>query len=264
MVWQTYGLINAADAVLLLRHGGHVPPPGAQAALRAWLRTLAEAVNSGLHAWTRWAQENAESGVPAFHRAPAQGDAHAAALLRHRADNHLSWALAGLLAGAIALEDDALADHALNGGVWRDRRAGARANPSFATAVIDAAIEGGVDAGRIFEDRIARSPPIGYALFHLEALSLIARMAALHRHQDLWSATGADGAGMAAAFTRYAPYLRGDLASSSAAENPVRGRWLFALSPPGFGGAGRAALLAAAPVPAQMRHAIGPAALLFR
>lgn len=260
-IWQAYGLMNAADAWLLLRRQGHPFEPSEAARIRDWLLRLTEAVNSGFHAWTRWADANAGGGA-AFHATSSTADlpSESAGYVRHRSDNHLSWALAGLLAGAVALEDDDLAAYVLDGGVWRDRRAGAYANPSPIGAVIDRAV--GAD-GTMFEETIERSPRIAYALFHLEAMSLAARMAAVHYDRDVWSLQGADGAGMLDAFRRYAPYARGDRPSPDPAETGgVAGRWLFALSPPGYGGAERDRLRAARPVDLFMSHAVGPARLL--
>lgn len=265
-MWQCYGLINAADAWLLLgAHGGR--PESADAALiEAWLLRLVEGVNAGFHAWTRWADANGGNAAHFHNAMPAPArSGESAAYERHRSDNHLSWSLAGLLAGAAALGDRRLADYALDGGSWRDRRAGAYANPSPITAVVDRAIEIGEDGpGRIYEERIGRTPRIGYALFHLEAMSLAARIAGLHFGRDVWRTTGADGVGMLDAFRRYAPYLEGVRTSPDPRESDgVRARWLFALSPQGFGGADRPRLLAARALAHSMSHAIGPAALLF-
>jgi hypothetical protein len=261
LMWQTYGLMNAADALLLLEHGGRALDPGVRDELEAWILRLTEAVNSGHHAWTRWADEN-DGLIAGFHHPLRLLGLmkERAGVARHRADNHLSWSLAGLLAGAAALEDDELAAYVLDGGAWEDRRAGRYANPSHIRDVIDRAIEPG---GRVFDEKIGRSPPIGYALFHLEAMSLVARIAELHYGRDVWGIEGADGGGMLDAFRRYAPYLTGEARSPSDREREVRARWLFALSPPGYGGADRAALRAARPLHRHMSHAVGPARLLF-
>ena len=262
MIWQGYGLLNACDAFLLLRHGGAAIAPAEAEELRAWFRRLAEATNSGLHAWTLWAEAHApgagRTGAPHFHGGFGGDDPMAAAVERHLADNHLSWAMAGLLAAAAALEDPALAAHVLTGAPWTDRRAGRRRNPAPLPGVILRAVE---PDGRVYEERIGRRTPIGYGLFHLEAWCLCARIAARQGWADLWS--GDVGAAILAAALRYAPYMRGDKASPAPAEAQVRARWLLAASPPGFGGARRAGLLAAAPPPPRMTHAIGPAALLL-
>jgi hypothetical protein len=256
MVWQAYGLINAADAALLLEHGGRSPDPE----IDAWLVALTEAVNSGFHAWTRWADEN-EGRLGRFHAGSRQDDLvqESAGVERHRADNHLSWALAGLLAGAAVLEDPGLAAYVLEGGAWEDRRAGRYRNSSPIGDVIDRAIEGGAGetAGRVFEERIRREPPIGYALFHLEAMSLVARIADLHFGANVWDMAGADGAGMRDAYRRYAPWL------DELTGREAKSRWLAALSPRGWAGPERAVFVAARPLPEQMNHAVGPARLLF-
>lgn len=261
-MWQAYGLVNASDALLLLRHGGHDLSAPTERKIRDWLLRLVDAVNASFHAWTRWADANA-SGAAAFH-APSAGEEPSelsAGFVRHRSDNHLSWALVGLLAGAVALEDPKLADYALTGGIWTDRRAGAYANPSALPDVIDWAIEGAPDVrGRLFEERIGRARPLPYALFHLEAMTLAARIAALHFDVDLWRVEGRDGGGLLDAFRRYGEMLHGE---RPAPGDERDGRWLFALSPEGYGGSRRTTLLEARPLPARMTHAIGPARLLF-
>lgn len=195
-MWQTYGLINAADAYLLLTRNGY--PLGADGPLlRGWLRELAAAVNSSFHAWTRWA--DAHPGSSSFER--------------YRADNHLSWSLAGLIAAAAALGDEELAAYVLEGGTWDDGRSGAYANPSHIRDVIDRAIESGTGSeneGRIYEELILRDPPIGYALFHLWAMALVAEVARVHFGDDVYDYAGMDDdAGLRLAFDRYAEFILG-------------------------------------------------------
>jgi hypothetical protein len=168
--------------------------------------------------------------------------------------------MAGLLAGAAVLEDAALARYVLDGGPWVDRRAGAYTNTSPLRSVIDRAIDEG---GLLWEEKIGRDPPIGYALFHLEAMTLAARIAELHFGEDAWTWRGADGAGMIDAFERYAGFVSGERALPPEQYTPMNARWLFALSPPGFGGDARDRLIAADALPTRMPHAIGPVALLF-
>jgi hypothetical protein len=180
----------------LLKRGGYPITPQQDAALREWLLEVTEAVNSSFHCWTRWADLHPSSS----------------AFERYRSDNHLSWALAGLLAAGIALEDDALVAYVLDGGVWSDRRGGAYANPSSMPSVIDWAIESGTGAdneGRVYEEKILRDPPIGYSLFHLWAMALVARMAQVHEGDDIWSLRGSDGGGLELAFDRYAEHILG-------------------------------------------------------
>lgn len=259
-IWQAYGLANAADALVLLESAGAAIGEDDGALIRGWLRDLAAATNAGFHAWTRWADAHARPGWKSrLGLAPPPEEN--ASVIRYRSDNHLSWALVGLLAAAAALDDPALAAYALEGGVWDDGRSGPYANPSTLPEMIERAI---LPGGQIYDEAIGRAPPIGYGLFHLEALALAARIAAHRFDRDVWRHRGADGAGLIDAFRRYAPYLTGQMRSPSAAEShPVRARWLFALSPAGFGGADREALLAAAPLGAHWTHVLGPARLLF-
>lgn len=193
-MWQAYGVINAADAYLLLTLNGHSLSAEDDAAIRDWIRRAAEAVNASFRAWTEWADAHPSSG----------------SFERYRSDNHLSWALAGLVAAAAALGDDALASYVLEGGSYTDSRGGAYANPSHVRDVIDRAIEGGEERGRFFEESIGRDPPIGYSFFHLWALELIAQVADVHYGEDLWSFTGADGAGLHDAYHRYAAFVLGE------------------------------------------------------
>ncbi len=218
-MWQTYGLINVSDAYILLRQGGHAFDRVDEAVVRVWIRALAEAVNSSFHAWTRWA--DAHKGSRAY--------------TRYRADNHLSWCLAGLLAAAAALDDEDLAAYVLEGEVWEDSKAGRYANPSSIRAVIDIAIEAdaeGKNAGRIYEEKIRRDPPVGYAMFHLWPMALVASIAEKHYGDDVWSFKGADGAGLREAYRRYAAYALGEWDSPRPdQEGSRRGRsWIFELA----------------------------------
>ena len=254
-MWQAYGAINAADALLLLRHGGWPLSAEANERLEGWLRRLLAGVNSSLHAWTHWADAN-PGGTADFHDpalpAPDRG------VRRHRSDNHLTWALAGLLAGAAALGDDRIAAYALDGAVWDDGRSGPYANPSPLPAVLGRAIEMEPSArGRIHEERIGRDPPLGYALFHLEAMTLAGRVAGRWFDHSVWGSPA-----LLAAYRRYGAVLRGERPAPGGDGAP-NARWLAALTPPDFGGAARGALLEARALPAHMEHAIGPARLLF-
>lgn len=218
-MWQTYGLINVADAYVLLVRNGHAPAVPDNALIRAWILDLVEAVNSSFHAWTRWADAHPNSG----------------STTRYRSDNHLSWCLAGLLAGAIALDDDALARYVLDGGTWVDRRAGPYANPSHIRDVIDRAIESGTGAeneGRVYEELILRNPPIGYSIFHLWPMALVARMAAIRFGEDLWTFAGQDGGTIRLAFERYAAFVLGERASPRPDQDgDLSGhRWLWELA----------------------------------
>ncbi len=215
-LFQCYGLINASDAYLLLTRNGYTLSPADDEALRGWLRRGAEAVNSSLRAWTEWADAHPSSG----------------SFERYRSDNHLSWALSGLIAAAAALEDDSLAAYVLDGGSFADSRGGPYANPSSIQDVIDRAIEGGEHDGRMYEERILRDPPVGYSMYHLWAMSLVAQVAEVHYERDVWAFTGADGAGMHHAFVRYADHLMGRVESPRPDQDgDLRGhRWLYELA----------------------------------
>lgn len=213
-MWQTYGLINVADAYLLLTRNGYALDPGDDAALRDWIGRLIAAVDSSFHAWTKWADAHPNSG----------------SYERYRSDNHLSWALTGIIAGAAALEDDALAAYVLEGGSWTHPQGGAYANPSSIRAVIDLAIEAD---GRIYEEKILRDPPIGYSFFHLWAMSVVARVAAVHFEEvgdpGVWEFIGEDGGGMRQAYDRYAGFIDGSKMSPEPQQEGdlTNYRWLY-------------------------------------
>jgi hypothetical protein len=196
-MWQTYGLINTADAYLLLARNGYPFEANDEQAIRDLILRVTEAVNSSFHAWTRWADAHPSSG----------------SFARYRSDNHLSWSLAGLLAGAAALGDEQLAAYVLEGASWTDSKAGAYQNPSHVRDVIDRAIESGTGAdneGRVYEELIRRDPPIGYSLFHLWPLQLVARIAEVHFGDDVWAFVGSDGGGLELAYDRYVAFILGE------------------------------------------------------
>ncbi len=210
-MWQTYGLINISDAYLLLTRNGYGLSPEDDATLRAWILRVTEAVNASHLSWTKWADAHPNSG----------------SYERYRSDNHLSWCLAGLIAASAALEDDALASYVLEGGSWTDSRSGAYANPSSIRAVIDWAIE---PDGRVYEEKILRDPPIGYSLFHLWAMTLVARTAEVHFDDGaLWDYTGDDGGGLRAVHDRYAGFILGTKTSPEPdQEGDLLGeRWIY-------------------------------------
>lgn len=211
-MWQSYGLINAADAYLLLSRAGALNDED-DTTFRQWLLALTAAVNASFHAWTRWADAHPSSG----------------SFERYRSDNHLSWALAGLMAAAAALEDDALADYVLEGGTWDDGH-GAYANPSSIRTLVDLAIEGD---GRVYEERILRDPPVGYSFFHLWAITLVARVAEVHfpSHPSVFDEVGEDGGSLRIAFERYAGFLTGERTSPAPEQDTgLEGyRWLYEL-----------------------------------
>ncbi|MDQ8185180.1 alginate lyase family protein [Pelagicoccus sp. SDUM812002] len=189
-MWQTYGLINASDAYLLLKNGGHKFKD--EARVRRWIRDLAEAVNSSFHAWTRWADHNESSR----------------AYTRYRSDNHLSWCLAGLAAAGVSLGDRELVQYVINGGSWNDSKGGEYRNPSSIKSVIALAIEDeGETRGRIYEEKIRREPPVGYSFFHLWPMSLVAVISERHGIEDVWDYCPEDQAGLKEAYRRYAEYI---------------------------------------------------------
>lgn len=218
-MWQCYGLINASDAFVLLDSGGYEFGEIDKQEIEVWIRSLAEAVNSSFHAWTRWADANPSSS----------------AFQRYRSDNHLSWCLAGLLAAAIALDDDALAAYVLSGGEWEDSKAGAYANPSSIRSVLQLAIQSdpnGPNHGRMFEEKILRKPPMGYSLFHLWPMTLVATMAEKRYGETVWVSEDGDEAGLKEAFERYARYVLGELDSPKPEQEGRRDEyaWLFEIA----------------------------------
>ena len=248
-MWQCYGLINVADTLLLLGSGSGASAEDERAA-RAWLRRLTSAVDASFHAWTRWADANPSS----------------AAYRRYRSDNHLTWAQVGLLAAAVVLRDAALSAYVLDGAPWDNGFGGAYPNPTPLPELVARVIEcpeDGKRAGRIFEEAIGRTPPMGYAMFHLEAMTLAARIATLHHGVDIAPSRGGPGGRLLAAYRRYAAFQQGLLPSPDPQESPPRGRWLFALTPDDFGGPERTRLLSSGRTPEQLTHVVGPFGLLF-
>lgn len=249
-IWQAYGLIGVADAYLLLTRNGYALSEEDDTTLRDWLRRITEAVNSAFHCWTRWADAHPSSS----------------SFERYRSDNHLSWAMAGLIAGAAALEDDALAAYVTDGGSWADSRAGEYANPSSIRDVIDRAIESGTgpeNEGRVYEEQIGRSPPIGYSFFHLWAITLVTQVADLHFGTDTWTYVGDDGAGLELAFERYAAYPLGERASPDDEEDDFEShRWIFEMPYARFGSERMGEVLESGRG-AYILQSIGPVALLL-
>ncbi|MFK7985934.1 MAG: alginate lyase family protein [Sandaracinaceae bacterium] len=248
-MWQAYGLMNASDAYLLLVRNGYSLSDDDRTALRAWIRRVAEAVNASHQAWTRWADAHPSSS----------------SFERYRSDNHLSWAMTGLISAAAALDDEALAAYVISGGSFRDR-GGDYANPSSIREVIDLAIE---PDGRIYEERILRDPPVGYSLFHLWAMAVVARVAEVHFDQtgddSLWTYTGSDGAGLRDAFRRYAGYIEGTLDSPEPSQEGERGeyRWLWEFAAAAYGDPADRALLDAGSRQTWILQSVGPVALMI-
>jgi hypothetical protein len=209
-MWQTYGLINVSDAYVLMTRNGYTFSAADDALVRAWILRMAQAVNSSFHAWTKWA--DLHTGSSAYER--------------YRNDNHLSWSMLGLLAAGVALNDANLKAYVIEGGTWDDQRSGPYANPSSIRKVIDGAIEA---SGRVYEEKINRDPPIGYSFFHLQPMTLIARVDEVLGGNRVRSFKGADGAGLDAAFTRYAPYVTGTPIAGGEG-NLTNYAWLFYFS----------------------------------
>lgn len=244
LIWQCYGLINMADAILLLR-GGLPMSATADLMVKAWIDRLTSAVDSGFHAWARWADAHPESR----------------AYERYRTDNHLSWAMTGLLAAAAASNNQELARYVLRGQMWDNGRGGPYRNPSSIPRVIVAAIE--MDEryrGRLYEERIKRSPLIGYALFHLEAMKLSARIAELHFSNLLWNDERV-ATRLVAAAERYVPYIDGVKKSSDRRDHGRVYPWRFSLSPRHIGGDRRYYILKVGSIGEYIHHVIGPAGL---
>ncbi len=247
-IWQTYGLINVSDAYLLLKRNGYPLSDAEDAQLRDWLERLVAAVDTAFHSWTKWADHHPTSS----------------SFERYRSDNHLSWAMAGLLAGAAALGDEGLANYVLTGGSWTHPVEGAYENPSSVRAVIDLAIEAD---GRVYEEKILRDPPIGYSLFHLEALSLIAVIAQRHFEAgevSVWDYRGEDEAGLEEAFDRYVGYIDGSKTSPEPDQesNLTDSVWLYEAPVAYWGKASHRALLTENERNTWIIQAIGPVPLL--
>lgn len=206
-MWQGYGLVNMSDAYLLLSRNGFSISAADNTLLRGWILKMAQAVNSSHHAWTKWADAHTNSSV----------------FERYRVDNHLSWSNLAILAAGVALDDQAQINYVLTGGSWNDGRSGAYANPSPILYVINGAIEAN---GRVYEERINRDPPIGYSFFHLQPMTLIARIDEVLGRGQVWRYKGTDGAGLQEAFTHLQPYIMGT-PSGSAEGNLTSHAWLY-------------------------------------
>jgi hypothetical protein len=209
-MWQTYGLINVSDAYLLLTRNGYRLSDEDDAIVRDWILRVTQAVDSSFHAWTKWADAHPNSG----------------SYERYRADNHLSWCLAGLIGGAAALGDAELFAYVLEGGSWAHPQGGAYANPSSIRSVIDWAIEAD---GRVYEEKILRDPPIGYSFFHLWAMELVAQAAHVHAADAVWDYDGDDGGGLETATERYAGFVLGtQISPEPDQEGDLSGnQWLY-------------------------------------
>ena len=205
-IFQGYGLINFSDSYVLLRDNGYTFSSGDKTVITTYIRNLTEAVNSSFHAWTRWADAHSTSS----------------SYVRYRADNHLSWGLASLLAASVALKDQQLADYAMSGGTWNDSRSGPYKNPSHVKSLIDLAV---LSDGRIV-DPVNFGRPESYTYFHLWALQLVSRIAEIHYGQDMWNYKGNDGAGLQKAYESAAvKVINKQFASDGWQYELVYGKW---------------------------------------
>jgi hypothetical protein len=252
-MWQCYGLINFADAYIILSRNSDVLGPVDDALLRNWLRELAAATNSGFHAWTRWADLHPSSS----------------SYVRYRSDNHLSWALAGIAAAAAALDDPRIWNYVLSGGSWDDGWSGNYANPSHLRDLLDRVI---LSDGKIYDQdvRAGEHKGFNYACFHAWALTLLLQIAEVHRGEHLWNHAGADGGTMAAALLYYAPYVSQitPLPDSLETTDPTFFRFMYEVSTMKSWSKGtmRERLMAARDVSARNQligQSIGPVTLLL-
>lgn len=252
-MWQAYGLINLADAYVILSRNWAGLTLADNEALRGWLRELAAATNSGFHAWTRWADLHPNSS----------------GYTRYRSDNHLGWSLAGLTAAAAALDDPDIWRYVLEGGPWNDGRGGNYANPSHLRDLIDRAIAA---SGKVYDQdvRAGEHKGFNYACFHLWALSLVAQITEVHRGESFWNQAGTDGGTIARAHAYYAPYvsLQTPIPDASETTDPTFFRFIYEISATKSWstGAQRTSLLAARNVAARnqlITQSIGPVTLLL-
>lgn len=234
-LFQGYGLINFADAYVLLTANGYGLSAQDDSLTRRYLLRLTEAVNSSFHAWTRWADAHPSSS----------------SYSRYRYDNHLSWGLAPLLAASVALKDDSLAQYVLAGGSWTDSRAGAYKNPSHIRTLLDRSI---LADGRII-DPVEFGREEGYTYFHLWPMQLVARMGELHHSQDLWHYRGADGAGLEKAYdTAATKVISGEFGNQAWQYELVYNEWQTARNQSARDKTGRQAFVL---------QSYGPVVLLF-
>lgn len=202
--FQVYGLINISDAYSILRDSGYAFTDEERGQIISWIEDVAAAINSGHHAWIRYidSHPSASAGTTA----------------EYTSNNHLTWHLAGLLAASVALEDPLLAEYVLNNGSWTDSRGYTYSNTSSLDDIIRNAIETSGDSiGRLYEEQV-RNPPMGYSLFHLQALTLVSLIADTHYEEDyLYSMNASDP--LYLAYERYAGYLLGEIESPSSGES---------------------------------------------
>lgn len=199
-LFQGYGLITFSDAYTLLKGSGYSLSASEDAAIRAYIRSLAAAVNSSFQAWMRWADE---------HNCTASNKSDTC--IRYRSDNHLSWGQAPLLAAAVALQDQTIANYVLTGSAWDDGRSGSYPNSSPIKEVINRTV---LASGRIYDEAPGSEGGIerdGYAFYHLMALEIVARIAEVHYPQaGVWDYKAADGKGLQEAYATEASRINAD------------------------------------------------------
>ncbi len=197
-IWQTYGLINFAEAYSILnasdlskQHRNELDQ------IRLWMKSkLIPAVNAGFHTWTKFADTHPTS----------------AAYQRYRSDNHLSWCLAGLATAGLALNDRALLDYVYYGTAYDDGISGPYENPSALIKLIPYAIK---ETGEVYDEAVRAKQHKGffYGNFSLWALVITAINTEKAGYPPVWEKQFTQNSGtIASALDRYAPYVANDLA----------------------------------------------------
>lgn len=197
-IWQTYGLINFAEAYSILnasdlskQHRNELDQ------IRLWMKSkLIPAVNAGFHTWTKFADTHPASG----------------AYQRYRSDNHLSWCLAGLATAGLALNDRALLDYVYYGTAYDDGISGPYENPSALVKLIPYAIK---ETGEVYDEAVRAKQHKGffYGNFSLWALVITAINTEKAGYPPVWEKQFTQNSGtIASALDRYAPYVANDLA----------------------------------------------------
>lgn len=197
-VWQTYGLMNFSIAYSIIND---TPDLSSQYAnelqvAEQWLTHQAvPAVNAGLHAWTRFADANPTSG----------------AYQRYRADNHITWALAGLAAAGMALQQDQLLDYVYYGKPWDDGVSGLYSNSSALVEFLPAAIK---SDGEVFDqaERAIQHKGFFYGNFSLWAMVMSAEIMERAGYAPLWEYRSENSGSIQDALIYYAPYVSGERA----------------------------------------------------
>lgn len=196
-IWQTYGLINFAEAYSILAHSSLAEPRKNELKIiRRWLKyKLVPAVNAGFHTWTKFADTHPTSG----------------AYVRYRSDNHLSWCLAGLATAGLALDDKALLDYVYYGTPYDDGISGPYENPSALVKLIPFAIK---PSGEVYDEAVRSKQHKGffYGNFSLWALVITAMNTEIAGYPPIWEKQlTPDSGSIATALDRYTPYVASEL-----------------------------------------------------